>query len=235
MRLRGHAGALEEAILPGGAERECMRWPPCARTSTDRSGVRRRGRGNLQKRTGRLTWERSAIAAQSEEREPDTRTRRPSKSSASRDAYGRSHECGGQRRREGERETMREKSTSELAPERLKTVSDKIRCGITLSASPTTSWPGLSSLSASDRSRLPSTPLAMSVCLQSRPFKQLLLNHPVAISPTVMTPCNFNVVLHPRTLVGFRTWTVSLQALMSSPDGSHVLLQLEARRILFGS
>ena len=54
---------------------------------------------------------------------------------------------------------------------------------------------GLSSLSASHRSRLPSTRLAMSVCPPLRPFKQLLLIHPVAISPTVMAPCNVVIIL----------------------------------------
>ena len=56
----------------------------------------------------RLAWERSAIAAQSEEREPDTRTRQPRKSSSHRHAYGREHEGRGQRRREGERDSERE-------------------------------------------------------------------------------------------------------------------------------
>ena len=68
-------------------------------------GRRAQERGQrLAEEARQLAWERSAIAAQSEEREPDARTRRPRKSSTSRGAYGQSHEVREQRRREDERE-----------------------------------------------------------------------------------------------------------------------------------
>ena len=119
------------------------------------------------------------------------------------------HRTGGRTRvgasvAERVRETLREKPTGERGtPWRLQTVSDKIRCGSNdaLSASSTTlnlpARSSLSSCSASDHSRLPPIRIAMSVCPQFSPFKQSSLIHPVAVSLTVMTPCN--VVLHPRT------------------------------------
>ena len=119
---------------------------------------------------------------------------------ASLEAVG-THSTGGRTRVGGAsvaervREILRE---GELrgTPWRLQTVSDKMRCGSNdaLSASRVPQLPGpgdsVVSLSASDRSPLSSTKLAMSVCLQSRPFKQLPLIHTVAISPTVITPCD---------------------------------------------
>ena len=171
-RVRGTGG---ETIAPWRRARRSTVASLCPYRYEWERRAQERGR-RLAEEVRRLAWERSAIAARSEEREPDARTRRPSKSSSRWNGYGRSHEGRGQRRREGERETLREKSTGELVTRYTRTVSDKMSCGIndTLSASSTT-LPRVCPLSASDRSRLPSTRLAMSVCLQPRSFKKLLL------------------------------------------------------------